>query len=127
LKQPAKPTVRRVAARVLIVDDNVDLAENIAEILAGEGHATAVAASAEQALTMSIADIAVLITDFRLPGISGAELVRRFRRQRGDLPAVVISAYSDDVTVGDARDAGAAFMAKPVDFLALNDFVRAAA
>jgi DNA-binding response OmpR family regulator len=112
-------------ARVLIVDDNVALAENIAEILESGGYATEVAASAEEALTRAVTHpISVVITDFRLPGISGADLVRRLRRDRKSLPALVISAYSDDVTMDDARDAGADFMAKPVNFLALNEFVR---
>ncbi len=111
--------------RVLIVDDNVDLAENIAEILGGEGFVTVVAASAEDALAMARAGVVdVLVTDFRLPGINGAELVRRLRRERADLHAVVISAYDNDETIDDAKDAGAAFMAKPVDFGALNTFVR---
>lgn len=112
--------------RVLIVDDNVDLAENIAEILEGQGYATEVAASAEDALEKALARrVTLLITDFRLPGISGAELVRRLRRRSADLRAVVISAYNDDATIADARRAGAQFMAKPVDFGALHQFVRA--
>jgi DNA-binding response OmpR family regulator len=111
--------------RVLIVDDNVALAENIAEILAGEGYTTEVAASAEEALAKALTQrISVLITDFRLPGINGAELVRRLRLQRENLHAVVISAHNDEETVDDARDAGAEFMAKPLDFGALHRFVR---
>jgi CheY-like chemotaxis protein len=42
--------------RVLIIDDNVDLAENIAEILQMDGHRTEIAASAELALPMALAN-----------------------------------------------------------------------
>src|SRR5919201_1415379 len=106
------PAPVQTRGRVLIVDDNVGLAENIAEILESEGHATEVAASAEEALNRGLtARVSVLITDFRLPGMNGAELVRHLRRQWQNLHAVVISAHSDDETIGEAREAGAEFMA----------------
>jgi DNA-binding NtrC family response regulator len=112
-------------ATVLIVDDNVDLAENIAEILQMDGHITSVAASAEDALPKegeALPD--VLVTDYRLPGITGAEFVRQFKRARVHVHAVVISAYTDDRTIREARDAGATFMAKPVDYKLLSRLVR---
>lgn len=103
--------------RVLIVDDNVDLAENIAEILQMDGHLTDVAASAEEALGARTNDAPdVVVTDYRLPGINGVEFLKRFRQINARVVAVVISAYTDERTVADARDAGAAFVAKPVDF-----------
>ena len=113
------------ARRVLIVDDNVGLAENIAEILGIDGHSTVVATSAEEALTMSFAsDPEVIVTDYRLPGINGADLVRQFRKLRTRVCAVVISAYTDERTMSEARDAGAEFVAKPVDFRRLSQLVR---
>ena len=51
--------------RILIIDDNVGLAENIAEILAMEGHVTDVAASAEEALSKVV------------PGLSRATTLRK--------------------------------------------------
>src|SRR4051812_9070806 len=102
--------------KVLIIDDNVALAENIAEILEIAGHLTSVAGTAEAALAMvqeSIPD--VVVTDYRLPGISGLEFVKRFRARQVSFNAIVISAYTDDQTKSDARDLGATFIAKPVD------------
>ena len=113
------------ARRVLIIDDNVNLAENIAEILQLDGHLTNVAASAEEAFPKAAENEPdVVVTDYRLPGISGAEFVRRFRLTRGKIRAVVISAYTDDRTMKEAADAGATFIAKPVDFRLLSRFVR---
>lgn len=111
--------------RVLIVDDNVALAENIAEILAIEGHATEVATSAEEALTkLRLVAPDVVVTDYRLPGISGAAFVRQFRQACRSVQAVVISAYTDDRTIRETKEAGAAFIAKPVDFILLSRLVR---
>ena len=110
---------------MLIVDDNVSLAENIAEILGGEGYATEIATSAEEALTRARAgEFNVLVTDFRLPGISGIELIRSLRNEGRHPRAVVISAYGDDLTVGAAMDVGAEFLGKPVDLSTLNGFLR---
>jgi len=112
-------------SRVLIVDDNLQLAENIAEILEIEGYRTEVSGSAEEALAKAFAaDLDALVTDYRLPGMSGAEFVRTVRQRRADIHAVVISAYTDDRTVGDARAAGAAFLPKPLDLALLRRMVR---
>jgi DNA-binding NtrC family response regulator len=112
-------------ASVLIVDDNVDLAENIAEILEMDGHSTRVAPSAEDALRMEASSVSdVLVTDYRLPGLTGVQFVRQIKEIRAGVRAIVISAYTDDGTMKEARDAGATFMAKPVDYAALGRWVR---
>lgn len=112
---------------VLVVDDNQDLAENIAEILDMKGFATTIATSAEEALPRALADNPnLLVTDFRLPGMSGADLVRQVLERRRNIRAVVMSAYTDDKTMAAARDAGADFIPKPVDFGALSRFLTAA-
>jgi DNA-binding response OmpR family regulator len=106
---------------VLIVDDNQDLAENIAEILSMKGFAAEIAASAEEAIPKALPDgPALLVTDFLLPGMTGAELVRRILEQRTNVRAIVISAYTDDDTIAAARKAGADFLPKPVDFGSLS-------
>ena len=112
---------------VLVVDDNQDLAENIAEILGLRGFVAVVAASAEEALPKALPrGPALLVTDFRLPGLNGAELVRQVRQLRREVRAIVISAYTDDLTIAAARDAGAEFLPKPVDFSALTRILDAA-
>jgi DNA-binding response OmpR family regulator len=106
---------------VLVVDDNQDLAENIAEILSLHGYTAVIAGSGEDALPKALPDGPhLLVTDFRLPGISGAELVRQIRERRQGVRAVVISAYTDETTVAAARGAGAEFLPKPVDIGALS-------
>jgi DNA-binding NtrC family response regulator len=115
------------AARVLVVDDNVEYAQNIAEILTIGGYATEVFATAEEALPVALAPIVhAVITDYRLPGMNGIELVRRILSERAGVRAVVISAYADDLAVATARMVGANFLPKPVDVGALERLVRAA-
>ena len=102
---------------VLIVDDNVALAENLAEILASEGLATASVATPEAALArVSEGDVAALITDFRLPGMNGADLIAEVRRRGYALPAIVVSAHTDPDTIASSGSAGALLvLPKPVD------------
>lgn len=112
---------------VLIVDDNLDLAENVAEILQMDGHLTLVVGSAEEAFPKALENEPdVIVTDYRLPGISGAVFVKQFLETRMHVRAMVISAYTDETTMKEARDAGAAFMAKPLDFKVLGLWVREA-
>jgi DNA-binding response OmpR family regulator len=112
---------------VLIVDDNQDLAENIAEILSMRGFATEIATSAEEALPKALPDgPGMVVTDYRLPGMSGADLIRAIRQVRSTVRAIVISAYTDDRTIAAARSAGAEFLPKPVDFASLSDLLAVA-
>ena len=118
--------------RILVVDDHIEFAENIAEILDGAGYFTAVAESAEAVLACVPAmRFDLLITDYKLPGLTGAELVRALAQQGSNAPSVVMSAYTDAHTVAIARTAGACFViAKPVDIAALlaalHDILRTA-
>ena len=111
--------------RVLIIDDNVNLAENIAEMLEIEGFATQVAASAEEGAEMAREEEPdVVVTDYHLPGLNGADFVRAFRVGHLNVRAIVISADTDDATMQKAAEAGATFIAKPFDLGLLGRCVR---
>lgn len=111
--------------RVLIIDDNLSLAENIAEILQIDGYVTDVAGSADEALSKTGPAIPdVVVTDYRLPDSTGADLLRQLGRMGLNVRAVVISAYTDQATITDAENAGATFVAKPVDFAILGRAIR---
>ena len=127
LREDRRSFMDMAARRILIVDDNVELAENIAEILQMDGYETDVAASAEEALPKAMRSVPdVVVTDYRLPGINGALFVRQFRERHLGVYAVVISAYTDDLTIKEATDAGAMFIPKPIDFRVLMRLVREA-
>lgn len=116
-----------IAGKILVVDDHVDLAENIAEILIGAGYDAVTADSAEAALArFERGDIEALITDFRLPGRSGAELIAEMRRRGNTIPAVVMSAYTDEGTIESSEAAGAFdVLSKPVEVARLMALVQA--
>ena len=113
---------------LLIVDDEGALREAIAERLGDHGFDVEQAASGEQALDR-LADFAfdILITDLRLPGIDGRQVVEAALERYPDIIPIVITGYG---TVKDAVEAikrGAAdFITKPFQFDALLHVVRSA-
>ena len=106
---------------LLIVDDEKPLREAVAERLSDHGFVVEQAGSGEDAI-QRITDFAfdVLITDLRLPGIDGRQVLDAALERYPDLVAIVITGYG---TVKDAVDAikqGAAdFITKPFQFDAL--------
>jgi two-component system response regulator GlrR len=107
---------------VLVVDDNVALAENIGEVLESAGYIVEIAASAEEALLCAFSGrVAFIVTDYRLPGLNGAELIVSVRMRGQKIRAVIISASSDEATMGESYDAGIVdFLPKPIDFARLT-------
>ena len=100
---------------VLIVEDDDDLREAISVTLALKGIECKLFDRAELAIpqiTPHYPDI--LITDFRLPGMNGIELLEEARRRSPDLPVVVMTAYADAKLAVEALRAGARdFLIKP--------------
>jgi DNA-binding NtrC family response regulator len=113
---------------LLIVDDEGALRSAIAERLADHGFAVEQAGSGEEAL-QRLADFAfdMLITDLRLPGINGREVLDAALGRYPDIIAIVITGFG---TVKDAVEAikqGAAdFITKPFQFDALLHVLRSA-
>jgi two-component system, response regulator PdtaR len=93
--------------RYLIVDDNVAFAENLAEILRDDGAEAVVAPSGAKALELARNDrFDALVTDMRMPVMNGAQLVHAIRRQDPGLPAIVVTAYTGETDLTDARNEG---------------------
>jgi CheY-like chemotaxis protein len=105
------------AARVLIVEDEPDFADNLLEVLEEFGVSARVAASAEAALALLESEsFEGVVTDYRLPGISGVELIRRMRKEKIELPVVLLSGFLDHQAEDAAIEAGALdILQKPVD------------
>ncbi len=112
---------------LLIVDDHLELAENLAEILEDLGHPCRIVETAEQALdALSKASFSGVITDYRLPGHSGVDLISELRARGVTTPVILISGFAADDVVRQAQEAGALdVLAKPVNFDQLSQLVLA--
>lgn len=114
-----------MTSRVLVVEDNRPLAENIAEILGDSDYEARIVQSAEDALELLHHErFDGIITDLRLPQLSGSELIEELRRRGHTTPVVVVSAFADARDVEKAETVGALdVLPKPVDFDRLFDIL----
>src|SRR5258705_1257120 len=103
--------------RVLIVDDDRGQRSLLDSLLKGQGFETVVAPSGERALeALRSEDIAMMISDVRMPGISGLETLRRARKQHASLPILLVTAFADiREAVGAMRDGALNYLSKPID------------
>jgi DNA-binding response OmpR family regulator len=104
--------------RVLVVEDEVRLAQNIAEALReGPNYAVDVCHDGEQALLYcQTADYDLVILDLMLPKVRGDEVLRRLRRAQVELPVLVVTAVSGPTSTIELLNLGADdYMTKPFD------------
>lgn len=83
--------------RILLVDDDVLIAMSSADMLSDLGHQVVEAHSGKEALALidSGATFDLLITDYSMPGMTGAELVKAARDRVPGLPILLASGYAD--------------------------------
>ncbi|SCK08393.1 Response regulator containing CheY-like receiver, AAA-type ATPase, and DNA-binding domains [Variovorax sp. HW608] len=103
---------------VLVVDDEVALARLVQENLGDLGYqaeAFGSSATALQAFRQEPGRYDAVVTDDRMPGLSGTELIREIRSIRADLPALIVSGHvSADLLTGARRVGAAEVLRKPV-------------
>jgi len=89
------PILAQEARRILIVDDEEEVRDILAEALEDFGYPVLTAASGEEALPMLANGdgVAMVITDVRMPGMSGLELADEIRRRWPEVKVVLISGY----------------------------------
>ncbi len=117
-----------MATQILVVDDEPKLRLLLAEALAAEGWEVAAEGSAEAAFArFSAGAFDVVITDVRLPGQSGLELLQRLRAARPACACIVMTAYAESGTGVEAMRQGALeYVLKPFEMDEMVLLVRAA-
>jgi FixJ family two-component response regulator len=113
---------------VVIVDDDESVRESLEALIQIAGLRALAFASAEQYLDSGQQrHTACLITDIRMPGMSGLELQARLNEDRYKIPIIFITGHGEEKVRMQALRAGAVeFLIKPFDDGALLDSVRAA-
>jgi DNA-binding NtrC family response regulator len=115
-----------MSARILVVDDEIRYRELYAQTLASAGFETQTAACAEEALRLiQEREPDLVISDVRMPGASGIELLRMAREKHPALPFLLVTAYAEVRDAVRALKLGAVdYLAKPVDLDELLSAVR---
>ena len=114
--------------RILIVDDDPGQRSLLDSFLRGQGFETVLADSGKRALELLPAGkFSMMISDVRMPGLSGLETLRRVRPQFPSLPVLLVTAYADIRDAVEAmRDGALNYLAKPIDLDELLATVRQA-
>lgn len=102
---------------ILLVDDDTTILEALSEALSEDGTEVRTAASAEAALgVLDSATADVVLTDLKMPGMDGIELLRLLGERAPSVDVVIMTAYQDLPTVATAMREGAHdFLVKPLD------------
>ena len=120
--------VASTSSRILIVDDDHAQRSLLETFLQSQGFPTHQAASGEAALQLLLEEkFALMISDVRMPGMSGLETLRRVRQKHPDLPVLLVTAFADIRSAVTAmRDGAVNYLAKPIDLDELIATVRRA-
>jgi len=111
---------------ILVVDDDPGQRSLLDSFLSKLGFHIIMAASGEEALNvLGSQSVDMMITDVRMPGISGLEILRRAREEDPSLPVLLVTAYADIRDAVDAmRDGALNYLEKPIDLDELESLIR---
>jgi DNA-binding NtrC family response regulator len=117
-----------MAEKLLIVEDEDTLCESLKRVFVKEGYEVDIADSAESAFKLlEEKTYDLIITDIILPGVSGIELLARYKEQKPEQKVVIMTAYASLETAVEAIKAGACdFIVKPLMHDEMKRIVRKA-
>jgi PAS domain S-box-containing protein len=113
-----------LGAKVLIIDDDPDVRRFLVDSLEGLGYRIAEAADGPAGLALlERFEPDLMLVDFAMPGMTGAEVARAAREVRPALPIVFASGYADTVAIEEAAGDEALILRKPFRVGELNDLL----
>ena len=103
--------------KILVIDDEKSILDLLRVVFEKEGYAVETSLSATRAVAlMGNEDFDIIISDIKMPKMSGMELLRYVRKNRPDIPIVMITAYGTIKQAVEALKAGAMdYIVKPFD------------
>lgn len=109
--------VKGPRTRLLIVDDDQGMRENLAELFESLGYEVRTAASTPDALqVLDETDVDLLLTDYKMPGPTGVELIEAARKRQPGLRAVLMTAFGDSFTeIESVRRGAVGYLNKPFE------------
>ncbi len=95
-------------AHIIVVDDEPVICQQLERLYSHSGYSVTIANSDDEALQrLEREDIDLVVTDIRLPGLSGIELTQRIKENHPDVPVIVITGYGDIDTAVEVLKLGA--------------------
>ena len=102
-------------ANILVVDDSEAICRALRDLLTMSGYAVRTAPSGERALQiLETASMDLVITDLKMSGISGIQLLKKIKEKTPSLPVVILTGFGDMDSVVEAMRSGVAdYLKKP--------------
>jgi signal transduction histidine kinase/ActR/RegA family two-component response regulator len=127
-KEATKQAPMTTYRRILLVEDNADVAETMEQILATDGHTVCIATGGEMALQkLRSFEPEIVLLDLSLPDIDGYEVARQMRKHPAgkDLLIIALSGYAQEDHRRRSKEAGCdEHLVKPVQIDVLQSFLR---
>lgn len=113
---------------ILIVDDEISICEVLGQFLRREGYAVSIASSGEEALgIIGNSDVHLIISDIKMPGMSGVDLLKHINGQALSMPVLMTTGFPTLDTAIEALKLGAYdYMTKPFHLEEIGEKVRRA-
>ncbi|MGH7784695.1 MAG: sigma-54-dependent transcriptional regulator, partial [Candidatus Binatia bacterium] len=113
---------------MLVVDDDATVRSQLVRLYTHSGYTVVPVSSAEEGLArLADGSIDFVITDIKLPAMSGIELIANMQENFPDVPVIAITGFSDiDTAVNVLKHGAADFVVKPFDLGAVQESTRAA-
>jgi len=117
---PSRPA--RASKRILVVDDEGSGRSGLVRLLTQEGYVVDSAEDGTTALHVAAEHPPdVVVTDLKMPGMDGVELLAKLKQQDAELPVIVVTSFAEVGSAIAAMRAGAEdYLTKPIDFDALE-------
>ena len=127
LEQPAADKPLPPTPHILVVDNEPLVCQQLDRLYTHSGHKVTIASSAEEAIErLEKGNIDLVVTDIRLPGLSGVELTKWIQETSPDVPVIVITGYADVETAVEVFKVGASdYVVKPFSAATIQESTRA--
>jgi len=107
---------KRSLAPIVLIEDDPSLRESLTEYLESKGYAVTAVARGEEGIAKVDGDTEVVITDFKLPGQSGLDVLREVRRRNPGCEVIIVTGYgSIDSAVEAMKEGAYHYVTKPVN------------
>ena len=118
-------SAKRTEATVLVVDDEAEVRAFERRVLEGVGYGVLEATNGADAIDRmaGAARVDLVVADLQMPEVSGAEMVRRIRLTRPDMPVLYVTGRIDGLMDDRSLWEGEAFLEKPFTVAGLREAV----
>ena len=116
-------------AKILLIEDDAGISDTLQRVLAGEGHEVTVEKRGDDGLARAAANsFNLVITDLRLPGLTGLELIRQLHAAQPRLPIILTTAFgTTDIAIEATKLGAFDYLLKPFNMPQLLDLIQKAA